>query len=131
MPPTVNPAKSRRMAPKKSLRDVQTLLGRRIRVLRSARGLRQEALESRGLNYKYYQRIEAGRCNLTLSTLQKIASALEVKVEDLFQFPLGSSQHLPEAQEIIGLVTAMIAGQDRGALKKLQIFIMEILDRKP
>lgn len=119
------------MAPKKSLRDVQALLGRRIRVLRSARGLRQEALESRGLNYKYYQRIEAGRCNLTLSTLQKIASALEVKVEDLFQFPLGSSQHLPEAQEVIGLVTAMIASQDRGALKKLQVFIIEILDRKP
>lgn len=119
------------MAPKKSSRDVQTLLGRRIRVLRSARGLRQEAIEARGLNYKYYQRIEAGRCNLTLSTLQKIASALEVKVEDLFQFPLGASQHLPEAQEVIGLVTAMIAGQDRVALKKLQIFIMEILDRKP
>jgi len=65
-----------------------------------------------------------------LSTLQKIASALEVKVEDLFQFPLGSSQHLPEAQEIIGLVTAMIASQDKVALKKLRIFIEEILDRK-
>ena len=118
------------MVPKKSLQDVQALLGRRIRVLRSARGLRQEAMESGGLNYKYYQRIEAGQCNLTLSTLQKIASALEVKVEDLFQFPLESSQHLPEAQEVIGLVTAMLADQDNAALKKLHIFMKEILDRR-
>ncbi len=118
------------MAPKKSSRDVQASLGRRIRALRRARGLRQEAVESRGLNYKYYQRIEAGRCNLTLSTLQKIASVLEVKVEDLFQFPLGSSQPLPEAQEVIGLVTAMIADRDEEGLRKLRTFMLEILDRR-
>lgn len=110
--------------------DVQVTLGKRIRALRSVRGLRQEAIEARGLNYKYLQRIEAGRCNLTLRTLQNVASALELKVEDLFQFPLGSSEPLPEAQEVIGLVTALIAGQDKAALKKLQIFIKEILDRK-
>ncbi len=118
---------SRQIGSERSLQAVQVLLGKRLRALRSARGLRQEALESRGLNYKYYQRIEAGRCNLTMSTLQKIASALEVKVEDLFQFPLGSSQPPPDAQEVVGLVIAMIASQDRAALKKLQIFIKEIL----
>lgn len=74
--------------------------------------------------------MEAGRCNLTLRTLQKIASALEVKVEDLFQFPLESSQHFPEAQKVIGLVIAMIADRDEESLEKLWIFILEILDRK-
>lgn len=94
------------------------------------RGLRQEAIEARGLNYKYLQRIEAGRCNLTLKTLQRVASVLELKIEDLFQFPLESPQHPPETQEIVGLVIGMIARQDKKALKKLQLFIKEILDRK-
>lgn len=130
MPPTVNPTKKRRIGPGGALSDVHVTLGGRIRVLRLARGLRQEAIEAKGLNHKYLQRIEAGRCNLTLRTLQKIASALEVKVEDLFQFPLGSPQRLPEAQEVVGLVITMIAGQDKAALKKVQIFIEEILDRR-
>lgn len=110
--------------------DAQAILGKRIRALRSVRGLRQESIEAKGLNYKYLQRIEAGRCNLTLKTLEKIASALEVKVEELFLFPLGSSEPLPEAQEMIGFITTLIAGRDKAALRKLRIFIKEILDRK-
>lgn len=121
---------SRQIGSERSSQAVQVLLGKRLRALRSVRGLRQEAIEARGLNYKYLQRIEAGRCNLTLKTLQRVASALELKVEDLFQFPLVSPQHPPETQEVVGLVIAMIAGQDKAALKKLQIFIEEILDRR-
>ncbi|HWQ70116.1 MAG TPA: helix-turn-helix transcriptional regulator [Patescibacteria group bacterium] len=121
---------SRQIGSKRSPEAVQILLGKRLRALRSVRGFRQEAIEARGLNYKYLQRIEAGRCNLTLRTLQRVASVLEVKVEDLFQFPLGSSPHLPEAQEVVGLVIAMIAGQDKTALKKLQVFIKEILPER-
>jgi transcriptional regulator with XRE-family HTH domain len=121
---------SRQIGSKGSPKAVQVLLGKRLRALRLARGLRQEAMEEKGLNHKYLQRIEAGRCNLTLRTLQKIASALEVKVEDLFQFPLGSSQYFTGSHEVIGLVTAMLADQDVAAIRKLQIFIMEILDRK-
>ena len=118
---------SRQIDSERSPQAVQALLGKRLRALRSARGLRQEAIEARGLNYKYLQRIEAGRCNLTLTTLQRVASVLELKIEDLFQFPLESPQHPPEAQEVVGRVTALIAGQDKAALKKLQIFIKEML----
>lgn len=121
---------SRQIGSERSPKAVQVLLGKRLRALRAVRGLRQEAIEARGLNYKYLQRIEAGRCNLTLTTLQRVASVLEVKVEDLFQFPLESSQYLPETQEVVGLVIAMIARQDKAALKKLEIFIKEILDRR-
>ena len=62
-------------------------LARRVRAIRMARGLRQKDLEERGLSYKYYQRIEAGAVNLTLSSLEKVASALGIKVFDLFQEP--------------------------------------------
>lgn len=80
----VNLAMSRQIGSERPPPTVQVLLGKRLRALRSARGLRQDAVEAKRLNYKYLQRIEAGRCNLTLRTLQKVASALEVKIEDLF-----------------------------------------------
>jgi transcriptional regulator with XRE-family HTH domain len=55
---------------------------RRIRLLR---GLTQQATaEKAGIEYKYFQNIEAGRWrNLTLSTLQKIADAVGVKPWEL------------------------------------------------
>ncbi len=58
-------------------------LGKRLREIRMARGLRQEDMQERGISPKYYQRIEAGNVNLTLRSLEKIASALGVSVLDL------------------------------------------------
>ncbi|MBZ0160005.1 MAG: helix-turn-helix domain-containing protein [bacterium] len=122
---------SRQIGSKRSPEAVQALLGKRLMALRAVRGLRQEAIEARGLNYKYLQRIEAGRCNLTLGTLQRIVLALELEVEDLFQFP---PRVVPTPSGIPRGCWPR-DGNDRqprpGALKKLQIFIMEILDRKP
>jgi transcriptional regulator with XRE-family HTH domain len=62
-------------------------LGWRLRQLRLAQGLRQRDLETRGISYKYYQRIEAGRANLTLKSLERLAAALRVTVDELFQGP--------------------------------------------
>lgn len=64
------------------------LLGQRIRELRRAKGLTQWDMAERGLSYKYYQKIEAGKVNLTLQSLGKLAAALELDVSDLFRFPL-------------------------------------------
>ena len=64
-------------------------LGDRLRDLRKSRKLRQLDMESLGLSYKYYQRLESGQVNPTLMTLQKLADAFEVSVYDLFR---------PEAQ---------------------------------
>jgi transcriptional regulator with XRE-family HTH domain len=63
------------------------LLGQRIRELRVAKGLTQWEMAERGLSYKYYQRIEAGKVNLTLNSLEKLATALDVAVGELFCFP--------------------------------------------
>ncbi len=58
--------------------------GRRLRDLRKARNLRQLDVESLGLSYKYYQRLEAGQVNPTLLTLHRLASAFEVSVYAFF-----------------------------------------------
>lgn len=60
-------------------------LGDRLRDLRKSRKLRQLDMESLGLSYKYYQRLESGQVNPTLMTLQKLADAFEVSVYDLFR----------------------------------------------
>jgi len=63
--------------------NLAKFLGKRLREIRMARGLRQEDMQERGISPKYYQRIEAGNVNLTLRSLEKIALALGVSVLDL------------------------------------------------
>ena len=60
-------------------------LGERLRDLRKARKLRQLDMESFGLSYKYYQRLESGQVNPTLITLQRLADAFNIPVYDLFR----------------------------------------------
>jgi transcriptional regulator with XRE-family HTH domain len=104
------------------------LLGRRIRELRVAKGLTQWEMAERGLSYKYYQRIEAGKVNLTLHSLEKLAAALEVEVGELFRFPFPPRPVAAEANRVVALVTALITAGERDALRKVRLFITEILE---
>ena len=60
----------------------------RIRQLRETKGLTQEAFaEKAGLTYKYYQHVEAGRRrDIRLSTLEKLAKALNLQLWELLNF---------------------------------------------
>ena len=66
---------------------VKRLLAR-VRELREARGLSQEAFaEKAGLTYKYYQHVEAGRKrDIRISTVQKLAKACGVELWELLNF---------------------------------------------
>lgn len=65
--------------------ETARLLLERLRQLREKCGLTQEAFAERaGLQYKHYQAVEAGRKpDLRLSTLEKLAKALEVEPWEL------------------------------------------------
>lgn len=59
-------------------------LGLKIRSIRIKRKLRQEDVEElAGVDYKYYQKIEAGTQNPTIRVLYKLAKALGLKIRDL------------------------------------------------
>lgn len=63
-------------------------LGHRMRELRIERGWTQEvAAERLGVGVRELQRIEAGRVNLTLRSLVRIARALAVPLRSLFDAP--------------------------------------------
>lgn len=68
--------------------DTATKLLARVKGLREARGLSQEAFaEKAGLGYKYYQHVEAGRRrDVRLSTLEKLAKACGLKLSELLDF---------------------------------------------
>jgi transcriptional regulator with XRE-family HTH domain len=61
-------------------------LGLAVRRTRSAAGLSQEALADRaGLDRAYVSGLERGHRNPTLETLQRLAAALGVNVQDLLR----------------------------------------------
>jgi len=68
--------------------DDRVLLGKRIKELRKARGLSQEALaEKMDGHPKYLGSVERGEQNPTIEFLMKLATALKVDLVDLFNHP--------------------------------------------
>jgi len=67
--------------------EIQTLFGRRLRSLRTARSLTQQELGDQAeLSFKYLGAIERGEENPSLKVIGKLAAALEVAPQDLLVF---------------------------------------------
>lgn len=67
--------------------DIVILVGDKIRALRQSRGLSQEKLAFKsGLNTSYLGQVERGEKSPTIVTLDKIAIALDTRLNELFQF---------------------------------------------
>lgn len=61
-------------------------VGRRVAELRAALGLTQDEFSAQvGIGLKYLQRVEAGRENLTIESLVKLANHLNTRVTALFE----------------------------------------------
>jgi len=66
--------------------DVRQTIGWNLRRLRVAKGLSQERLAlAAEIDRSYVGRVERGAENVTVSTLEALATALEVHVSALFQ----------------------------------------------
>ncbi len=67
------------------IKTTRKKLGDRIRELRKAAGITQEELGERAsLNYKFIGELERGRVNVSLDSLVKLASALDVTPGSFF-----------------------------------------------
>jgi len=83
--PPVQDWPSRRYRESRAFKTAARTLGLRIRMLRNGKGLTLEkAAEAADLELTHWQKAEAGKLNLTLVTLCRIADGLEQPLEALF-----------------------------------------------
>ena len=66
---------------------LQIKVGKQIQILRELKGISQQDLAAKcNFEKSNMSRLESGRVNHTLSTLEKVAKALEVSLAELFDF---------------------------------------------
>lgn len=66
---------------------LQIKVGKQIQKLRELKGISQQDLAAKcNFEKSNMSRLEAGRVNPTLSTLEKICKALEINISELFNF---------------------------------------------
>ena len=69
--------------------EIEEKFGERLKELRKERGLSQEFLSKKaGLDRTYEGKIERGQKSPSLNTIGRLAKALEVDLEELFDFEL-------------------------------------------
>lgn len=67
--------------------SLQINVGKNIQKLRELKGISQQDLAAKcNFEKSNMSRLEAGRVNPTLSTLEKVANALEINLVELFNF---------------------------------------------
>ncbi len=67
--------------------SLQIIVGKQIQKLRELKGISQQDLAAKcNFEKSNMSRLEAGRVNPTLSTLGKVANALDVTLAELFAF---------------------------------------------
>lgn len=61
-------------------------LGERIKVLRKSKGISQEKFSlSIGMDRTYFASVEAGKRNISIVNIEKIANGLNVSLSELFE----------------------------------------------
>ena len=107
--------------------EVKRKLGLRLKELRLSKGMKQEDLEPLGFSYRYYGRVERGLANVTLETLVRLCQIFEVSLSDLFLF-MDAEREASEDREAVAVkVAKLLSGKNKKNVKKLKVFLDEIL----
>jgi len=100
--------------------DVAKIIGQRIRNYRTQKGLSQEKLaELAGCHPTYIGQLERGEKNATLESVEKIASAMDISLSELFD-KLGKSGSNNIAAKCYDLVASKNEAEQKQLYKMLQ-----------
>ena len=100
--------------------DIAKIIGQRIRNYRTQKGLSQEKLaELAGCHPTYIGQLERGEKNATLESVEKIASAMDISLSELFD-KLGKSGGDNIAAKCYDLVASKIEAEQKQLYKMLQ-----------
>ena len=100
--------------------DIAKIIGQRIRNYRTQKGLSQEKLaELAGCHPTYIGQLERGEKNATLESVEKIASAMDISLSELFD-KLGKSGGDNIAAKCYDLVASKNEAEHKQLYKMLQ-----------
>ena len=100
--------------------DIAKIIGQRIRNYRTQKGLSQEKLaELAGCHPTYIGQLERGEKNDTLESVEKIASAMDISLSELFD-KLGKSGGDNIAAKCYDLVASKNEAEQKQLYKMLQ-----------
>ena len=100
--------------------DIAKIIGQRIRNYRTQKGLSQEKLaELAGCHPTYIGQLERGEKNATLESVEKIASAMDISLSELFD-KLGKSGGDSIAAKCYDLVASKNEAEQKQLYKMLQ-----------
>lgn len=106
--------------------DILKQFGKKVRDLRKAQGLSQEELaEKADLHYTYIGGVERGERNLSLKSIERIASALKIDIRELFTLHL-SEKSDAKNKEIISDINNLLLTKDIKILQLVMRIIMDI-----
>jgi len=89
------------------MKDMAYTLGERLRTYRNRAGMTQMKLaEKAGVHHTYIGQLERGEKNATLETIEKVARALDLSFETLFEALVDGNTDNKVAKEIYELVTS-------------------------
>ena len=107
----------------RAVKHVRKFLGQRLRALRKQRALSQERLGERsGLSGKFIGEVERGEKSISVDSLYRVATALEVPLRQLTDVQSNKPSHVPapEAERIFALVAARRPAELRKAYEVLR-----------
>jgi len=97
--------------------DMASTIGERIRIYRDRAGLTQMKLaEKAGVHPTYVGQLERGEKNATLETIEKLARALNLPFETLFEAIIFGDSDNPIAREMYEIVSARSEKEQRALL---------------
>ena len=100
--------------------DIAKIIGQRIRNYRTQKGLSQEKLaELAGCHPTYIGQLERGEKNATLESVEKISSAMDISLSELFD-KLGKSGSNNIAAKCYDLVASKNEAEQKQLYKMLQ-----------
>lgn len=96
--------------------------GRRLRALREARGLSQDALAAAAdLHRNYVGMLERGQTGTTLETLATLAAALELSLPELLDFELPTTRRTVHDQRVDAILELLRDKAPRDVERALKI----------
>ncbi|MCS7460830.1 helix-turn-helix domain-containing protein [Paenibacillus doosanensis] len=111
---------------------IAELVGAKIRDFRLERGFSQERLAFKaGLNTSYIGQLERGEKSPTLDSLEKVATALDVSLEELFRF--SNSVEIEADYSIAQKIAFQLHGRSEMEQEAVYNFVKQLLwfrDRK-